>query len=140
MAMIACELARMITSDQIGDLQIAVLRELGGTERSFQIQVGFFEAAAISQALSGFKPPRPMTHDLMASMVSGLGSRLARLEVVDLRDDFNVGGTFYGVLVLERDDGEEARVDCRPSDGLALALRSGSEIWVEESVFEKLAQ
>ena len=135
--LLRCELARLIASDQIGDLQVVVLRELGGAERAFQMQVGFFEAAAIQSALSGERPLRPMTHDLLAAVTTALGAGLKRLEVLDIRDEFGFGGTFFGALVFERGGGE-ARVDCRPSDGVALALRLGAEIWVAESVFEKL--
>lgn len=96
------------------------------------IWVGPVEAMAISLAINAVDTPRPMTHDLLGRVVDALSASLAAVEVVSLRE-----GTFYAELVLRRTkgDGEESlRVDCRPSDAIALAARMGVPILVAESV------
>lgn len=96
------------------------------------IWVGPVEAMAISLAINAVETPRPMTHDLIGRVVAALSGRLAAVEVVDLRE-----GTFYAELVLEAAGGKEPlRVDCRPSDAIALAARLGLPIFVAEKVLE----
>jgi len=99
------------------------------------IWVGPVEAMAISLAINAVDTPRPMTHDLLGRVVSALSASLEAVEVVSLRE-----GTFYAELVLRRTigDGEETlRVDCRPSDAIALAARVGVPILVAESVLDE---
>ncbi|MGE4263109.1 MAG: bifunctional nuclease family protein [Desulfovibrio sp.] len=96
------------------------------------IWVGPVEAMAISLAINAVDTPRPMTHDLLGRVVDALSASLAAVEVVSLRE-----GTFYAELVLRRTSGEgeeSLRVDCRPSDAIALAARMGVPILVAESV------
>lgn len=96
------------------------------------IWVGPVEAMAISLAINAVETPRPMTHDLIGSVVAALSASLAAVEVVSLRE-----GTFYAELVLRMQaDGKEEirRVDCRPSDAIALAARLNVPILVAESV------
>ena len=96
------------------------------------IWVGPVEAMAISLAINAVETPRPMTHDLIGSVVAALSGSLTAVEVVSLRE-----GTFYAELVLrtQADGKEEAlRVDCRPSDAIALAARLNVPILVAESV------
>jgi len=99
------------------------------------IWVGPVEAMAISLAINAVDTPRPMTHDLLGRVVDALSASLAAVEVVSLRE-----GTFYAELVLRRtkgDDEESLRVDCRPSDAIALAARMGVPILVAESVLDE---
>lgn len=96
------------------------------------IWVGPVEAMAISLAINAVETPRPMTHDLIGRVVEGLGASLAAVEVVALRE-----GTFYAELVLRapaKGKEETRRVDCRPSDAIALAARLNVPILVHESV------
>ena len=99
--------------------------------RSLPIFIGVPEAQAIAIQLNGLQPPRPLTHDLLKSVIETFHARLARVEVHDLRE-----GTFYGRLVLDV-QGETIEVDSRPSDAIALALRTGSPIFVAESVMNE---
>jgi hypothetical protein len=98
------------------------------------IWIGVMEAVAISIALNEIKMPRPMTHDLYINTICSLGLRLVRVEIVELRE-----GTFYAELVLRRNK-QYRRIDARPSDAVALALRSGGPILVREGVFEAVEQ
>ncbi|RMH18362.1 MAG: bifunctional nuclease family protein [Acidobacteria bacterium] len=112
---------------------IVILREEGG-ERFLPIWIGIFEANAIALRLEGVNTPRPLSHDLMASIIEGMNSRLERIVVCDLKDS-----TFFAQLVL-RADGRETVIDARPSDAIALALRTQATIFVEADVFDKAQQ
>lgn len=127
--MIEMQLSRIVireTSDQ----QSVHLREKDGS-RQFPIVIGIFEAWAIDRRVRDRKTPRPMTHDLMASLVEALGGKLERIVISDLRNN-----TFYAKLVFARDGGESVEVDARPSDAIALAVHLDAPIFVDESVIE----
>ncbi len=116
-----------LSVDPITNMPIIVLRETGG-ERVLPIWVGVFEANAIALQIESVQTPRPMTHDLLKSVIDELGGRLERIVVSELKDN-----TFYATLRL-RTPGGALVVDARPSDAIALALRSGARIFVEEAV------
>ena len=128
---IHCELVRIMISET-EDNQVIVLKEADG-ERLFPIVIGFFEAAAIDRRLKGHSLPRPMTHDLLASVIEAMGGRLAKIVVTDLKDH-----TFYANLVVER-DGEQIVIDARPSDAIALAVAGDTPIYVEDHVLDDVA-
>ena len=128
--MCECELSRIILRDTTEE-QFIYLREKGGERRVFPIVIGRFEARAIDRSVRNQSPPRPMTHDLLATVVEASGARLARVDVTELRE-----GTFFAVLHLERDGGT-VEVDARPSDAIALALRASAPIFASESVIKK---
>jgi uncharacterized protein len=110
--------------------RIVVLQQLG-EERYLPIWIGACEAEAISMDLQGIEPPRPLTHDLIVNILGRLGARLDYILVHTLAND-----TFYGSLFVEV-DGELIEVDSRPSDAIAIAVRFGVPIYVDESVMEK---
>ena len=118
-----------LSVDPITNMPIIVLRETEG-ERVLPIWVGVFEANAIALQIESVQTPRPMTHDLLKSVIDELGGRLERIVVSELKDN-----TFYATLQL-RSPGGTLTVDARPSDAIALALRSGARIFVEESVIQ----
>lgn len=127
--MIEMQLSRIVireTSDQ----QCVYLREKGGS-RQFPIVIGIFEAMAIDRKVRDRGTQRPMTHDLLASIVRSLGGSLERVVVSDLRDN-----TFFASLRFRSAAGAEAVVDARPSDAIALAVHLGAPIFVEERVLE----
>jgi uncharacterized protein len=128
--MIEMQLARIVireTSDQ----QSLYLREKDG-ERQFPIVIGIFEAWAIDRRVRDRKTPRPMTHDLMASLIQSLGAKLERVVISDLKNN-----TFYAKLLLSRRGAADPiEVDARPSDAIALAVHLDAPIFVEDAVIE----
>ena len=126
------ELSKIIIDEKRQD-QIIVLKEKKG-DRQFPIVIGFLEASSIKMKLSGLEVPRPMTHDLLIAAIEGLGAKLERLLIDKLVDN-----TFHAKLELKASDGQIKTIDARPSDGIALAVRSSAQIFVEEEVFKKAA-
>jgi bifunctional DNase/RNase len=110
---------------------LVLLREHDAPHRVLPISVGGHEAAAIAFALSGTVPPRPLTHDLMAALVRSLDAQVDALEVTELRDD----GAFLAELAVSGSSGGH-RLDTRPSDGIALALRLGVPVFASEAVLD----
>lgn len=106
---------------------IVLLREVEG-ERYLPIWIGAPEASAIAFAQQGVTPARPLTHDLMVDVIAALEARLVQVQITDLSD-----GVFYAVLVF--DSGTE--VSARPSDAIALALRTGADVVGAEAVLDE---
>lgn len=127
--MIRVDLSKIVINES-DDSQYIVLREHDG-DRSFPIVIGMYEALAIDRGVRGIESPRPMPHDLLAAIVEGLGGRLDRVEVSALKDN-----TFFARLMIER-DGETVEIDSRPSDAIAVASRTGAEIYVSPEVLEE---
>jgi bifunctional DNase/RNase len=109
---------------------LLLLKERQG-ERVLPIGIGPLEAQAIAMPLQGVRPPRPMTHDVFTEIVAGLGGHLQRVEITQLTES-----TFYARLVLDQ-AGRERSFDIRPSDAVALAVRTETPIFVAEAVFDQ---
>ena len=111
---------------------IVLLRDT--EERNFlPIWIGMFEAAAIAMELQDFKPPRPMTHDLLIKFCEGLGATIDRVVINEINDN-----TFFAVIDLKlKDQDEKIRIDARPSDAIAVAVRTNAPIFVSEAVMMK---
>ena len=109
---------------------VVVLKE-ESAERYLPVWIGPAEANAIAIKLQGGSEPRPLTHDLICSIIEGLGAKMDSVVIAELRSN-----TFYAEIILKV-DGEELKVDSRPSDALALAVRTLSPIFVEESVLDE---
>jgi bifunctional DNase/RNase len=127
---IEVELSKIIINEA-SDQQIIVLKERFG-QRSFPIVIGIVEIFAIDRRLKGIVPPRPMTHDLLDSVITHLGAKVERIVVNDLRNH-----TFYARIVLSL-NGKIIEVDSRPSDAIALGAATSAPIFVAEQVFEKI--
>lgn len=110
--------------DRATNTPVVILREDGG-DRTLQIWIGAPEASAIALELRGERPERPMTHDLLAQILTGLGATLERASIVGVRSN-----TYYAELLVRRAD-RHFEVDARPSDSIALALRAQAPIYVE---------
>jgi uncharacterized protein len=118
---------RGLMMDPVTNMPIVILRDTGG-DAILPIWVGIYEANAIALEIEKVTTPRPMTHDLIKNVLTGLEAGVKKVVVNELKDD-----TFYAVIWLER-DGELISIDSRPSDALALALRLDCPIYVEEQV------
>jgi len=127
MALLPVQLYRIRQDDRRG-AQLIVLRE-AESRRLLHIVIGIFEAEAIRSHIAGQDALRPMTHDLLAGIISDLGCTLKQVNVDGLHDH-----TFYAHLVVEKPDGELVEIDSRPSDAIALAVRTGAALFVEEEV------
>jgi bifunctional DNase/RNase len=115
--------------DPITNMPIIILRDVDGS-RVLPIWVGVFEANAIALQIENVQTPRPMTHDLLKNVLEDLEARVERVVVCELREN-----TFYAAIHL-RMQGQAIVVDARPSDAIALALRTRSPIFVEEEVIQ----
>ncbi|MCI0619337.1 bifunctional nuclease family protein, partial [bacterium] len=116
--------------DPVTNMPIIILSDMEG-QRILPIWVGFFEANAIALQMENVATPRPMTHDLLKNVISGLNATVKKILVNNLWDN-----TFYALIYVEM-NGETMAIDSRPSDAIALALRMKSPIFVEEEVIQK---
>src|SRR5437870_3597156 len=121
------EILGISTSPSTSGAYALILRETAG-QRRIPIIIGGFEAQAIALEMEGIKPPRPLTHDLIKTLVETLGGSITEVSIHELRD-----GTFFASLRLN----DDTEIDARPSDAIALAIRFGVSIWVAESVMNE---
>lgn len=140
------ELARILIRET-DDTHIVELREADvPTEdaRIFPIVIGLNEAAAIERRLMNQEPPRPQTHELLASVIDQLGYTLDRVVINDLRHDNYGNGTFYARLHLKKananGNGGIVDIDSRPSDAIALGVANDTPIYVEEHVLDEVCR
>jgi uncharacterized protein len=110
---------------------VVILKETE-RDRYLPIWIGPSEANAIAMRLQGLTAERPLTHDLMVSVIAALSASVSRVVVTHVTD-----GTFHARLYLETGDGSETEVDSRTSDAIAVAVRTGSTIYVDERVLEE---
>lgn len=129
MAKVQVEILGLSASPSTGGAYALLLKEMYGNRR-LPIIIGSFEAQAIAMELEGIKPPRPLTHDLLKTTIDNLSAVVNEIVIDELRDN-----TFYAKIILEISSIENT-LDSRPSDAIALAVRTGSPIFVAESVME----
>ena len=125
---VEAELSRIIVNET-SDQQIVVLKERNGS-RNFSIVIGIVEIFAIDSRLKGIETPRPMTHELLENVIMGLGAKIDKVVINDLRNH-----TFYAEIFLSM-GGKQVKIDSRPSDALALCVATKVPIFVAEHVFE----
>lgn len=121
---------RALMMDPNSGTPIIILKDVN-SETMLPIWVGAYEANAIALEIEKIAPPRPMTHDLLRNLIVELGMKVDRVVVTSLRDN-----TFYAVIELTSDDGGAMRLDSRPSDAIALALRADCPIFVDLEVIQ----
>jgi uncharacterized protein len=121
-----------VSFDMVGKQPIVLLKTAEGN-KFLPIWIGHPEAAAILMKLQGANTPRPMTHDLFTDMLEKLEARVIRIAVTELREN-----TFYAVVTVAV-EGSEIEIDSRPSDAIALAVRSDAPIYADDAVIEESA-
>jgi len=126
--MVKAKLENLGVEAQSGNV-VALLR--AETGEILPIWIGPLEAQNIAVAMAGEKPPRPLTPDLLLSVMEMLGGKLKRIEITELKD-----GTYYARLVIDH-RGIDYEIDARPSDAMALAARTGVDILIDEKVLEE---
>ena len=131
MAAVPCELSKIMIAET-SDYHVIWLREKVGQARDLPILIGLFEAVAIDRKIREVETPRPLTHDLIANIITSLSGTLERVVVNDLQSN-----TFYATLVIQQED-KVVEVDSRPSDAIALAVRLEAPIFVEEKVIDQV--
>jgi uncharacterized protein len=124
---------RGLLMDPVTQMPIVILKDVAG-DSVLPIWVGVYEANAIALEMEKVSTPRPMTHDLIKNVLTGLETQVHKVVVTELRED-----TFYAVIWLER-SGDVISVDSRPSDALALALRVDCPIFVDDLVLKTSKQ
>lgn len=129
---VQCEILGLSTNPSTGGAYAILLKEIEGTRR-LPIIIGAFEAQAIALEMEGIKPPRPLTHDLLKTMVDNLGANVVEIVVSELKEN-----TFYAKIILEA-SGLTNEIDARPSDAIALAVRTYAPIFVNEAVMNAAA-
>ena len=117
--------------DEESQMPLLILKDLE-EKVVFPIWIGTMEAMAVSMVINKVRMPRPMTHDLLLNTVRDLGAELTAVEITAIRE-----GTFFAELVLKTESGEK-RIDSRPSDSIALALRAEVPIRVHDEVLEQI--
>ena len=130
MEKIQVDILGLSSSPSAGGAYALLLKESFGVRR-LPIIIGSFEAQSIALEIEGIKPPRPLTHDLLKNLVDDLGGTLVEIVIDELRDN-----TFYAKLLLEVST-ISTTIDARPSDAIALAVRTGSQIFVSEEVMRQ---
>jgi uncharacterized protein len=115
--------------DPITNMPIVILRDKDG-QRVLPIWVGIFEANAIALQIENISTPRPMTHDLLRNVIQDLDASVQKIVVCDLQEN-----TFFALIYLSL-HGDTVTIDARPSDAIALALRTRAPIFVEEGVID----
>lgn len=119
-----------LTIDPFTSMPIIILKDLE-EKSALPIWIGLIEASAIATELEKIQLSRPMTHDLLKNMLEALSVKVNKVAVTDLSDN-----TFFAAIYLEK-EGKEIELDARPSDAIALALRTGAPIFVDKKVIEK---
>ena len=116
--------------DSVSKVPVVILKDATGN-KSLHIWIGPSEAHAIAMELEDIRPPRPMTHDLMKTLLGTLGGTAESVQIHDLKND-----TFYAYIEVITATGERIMVDSRPSDAIALILRVGGKIYVSDDVIK----
>jgi len=128
--MIEMELNKIVIDEKRHD-QLIVLKEKDGN-RVLPIVIGLAEASAIKLKISGFNPPRPLTHDLLQSTIENLEASIDKIIIDKLEES-----TFHAKLVIKTGNGAEKVIDARPSDSIALAVRAHAPIFVEDDIIKQ---
>jgi bifunctional DNase/RNase len=128
--MIEMELSKIVIDEKRHD-QLIALKEKGGL-RVLPIVIGLNEASAIKLKISGFSPPRPLTHDLISLIIQDFGATVQKIIIDKLEEN-----TFHAKIIIKTADGILKSIDARPSDSIALAVRFHAPIMVEDEIIKQ---
>ncbi len=128
--MIEVELSKIVIDEKRHD-QLIVLKEKQGP-RLLPIVIGLHEASAIKLKISGFTPPRPLTHDLLYATIEHLDAAIDHIVIDRLEES-----TFHAKIILKNNAGQLKTIDARPSDSIALAVRAHAPIFVEDEIIDR---
>ena len=128
--MIEMELSKIVIDEKRHD-QLIALKEKGGS-RVLPIVIGLNEASAIKLKISGFNPPRPLTHDLIYLIINDFGATVQKIIIDKLEEN-----TFHAKVIIKTADGLLKSIDARPSDSIALAVRFHAPIMVEDEIIKQ---
>ena len=128
--MIEMELNKIVIDEKRHD-QLIALKEKGGS-RMLPIVIGLNEASAIKLKISGFNPPRPLTHDLIFSIIQDFGATVQKVIIDKLEEE-----TFFAKIIIKTAEGKLRSIDARPSDSIALAVRFHAPILVEDEIIKQ---
>jgi len=128
--MVEMELNKIVIDEKRHD-QLIVLKEKNGS-RILPIVIGLAEASAIKLKISGFNPPRPLTHDLLHATIENLEANIEKIIIDKLEEN-----TFHAKIVLKTANGATKMIDARPSDSIALAVRAHTPIFVEDEIIKQ---
>jgi bifunctional DNase/RNase len=128
--MVEMELNKIVIDEKRHD-QLIVLKEKGG-DRLLPIVIGLAEASAIKLRISGFSPPRPLTHDLLYATIENLDAVIEKIVIDRLEEN-----TFHAKLYIKTESGKSKVIDARPSDSIALAVRAHTPIFVDDQVLKQ---
>ncbi|MCU0651116.1 MAG: bifunctional nuclease family protein [Candidatus Omnitrophica bacterium] len=131
--MIEMELSKIVI-DEKRDGQLIVLKEKNG-DRILPIVIGLHEASSIKLKLSGFTPPRPLTHDLLYATIMSLDASIEKVVIDKLEEN-----TFHAKIIIRPSSGPSTYVDARPSDSIALAVRAHVPIFVEDNIVQQMEE
>ncbi len=124
------ELNKIVIDEKRHD-QLIALKEKGGS-RVLPIVIGLNEASAIKLKISGFNPPRPLTHDLIFTLLNELGATIEKVIIDKLEEN-----TFHARIIIRTSTGAIKDIDARPSDSIALAVRSHASIFVDDKIIQQ---
>lgn len=128
--MLEMELSKIVIDEKRHD-QLIVLKEKGGS-RILPIVIGLNEASAIKLKISGFTPPRPLTHDLLCSVIEALEAKIEKIIIDKLEEN-----TFHAKIIIVTVLHDSKVIDARPSDSIALAVRTHTPIFVDEAIVQQ---
>lgn len=133
MELIQCELNRIIINETSDHQQIFLKEKNAENPRSLQIYIGMYEAWTINNTIKDIHSPRPLTHDLIVNLLEGMKATLTRVVLTRLEE-----GTYYAVMEVQK-DGTTYDIDARPSDAIAVSLKTSSPIFVSKEVMDEAA-
>ena len=126
---------RRVDRDRTTNSFLVTLREDENPRRQFDIYIGLHEGTVITMTMEGEQSPRPLTHDLLLILIDKLAAQVKNVVLTHVSN-----GTYFAELIVQPDQGEEFSVSCRPSDGVALALKANAPLYASDALLDEVAR